>query len=104
LIFNEPGVISRANEILEVGQNLGLIDRSGNTYTYSDGVKDPIKLGVGNKAARLYLYEDQKLSDEIEIRIRTKMKESKSAITNIAQADSDPSESEDEDGLDELSE
>lgn len=104
LIFNEPGVISRANEILEVGQNLGLIDRSGNTYTYSDGNKEPVKLGVGNKAARLYLYEDQNLSDEIEIKIRAKMKESKTAITNIAQAESPDADTEGAEDLDELTE
>jgi len=95
LIFNEPGVISRANEILEVGQNLKFIDRTGNTYTYLNSKDESIKLGVGNKAARSFLYENDDVATEIETRIRSKMKESRSAITNINHVENEEEESED---------
>ena len=98
LIFNEPGVISRANEILEVGQVLKFIDRTGNTYTYINEKNESIKIGVGNKAARLYLYENQDLCDEIEIKIRKKIKESKDPMIHPTT----PQNEEDSDGIEEM--
>jgi len=102
LIFNEPGVISRANEILEVGQVLKFIDRTGNTYTYINNKNESIKLGVGNKQARVFLYDNLALCDEIELKIRTKIKEAKGPIPRALNAgDKDQDESED-DLLDEV--
>ena len=89
LIFNEPGVISRANEILEVGQVLKFIDRTGNTYTYLNDKNESIKIGVGNKSARSFLYDNPSLCDEIETKIRKKIKEGKTPLTHVSTTQND---------------
>jgi recombination protein RecA len=80
LVFDEQGVISRAGQILEVGQALGIIDRNGNTYTYKDQDNKEFKLGVGNKAARNVLYQNEDLMKQLEAQITNKAKEGKTSF------------------------
>ncbi|OGA47714.1 MAG: recombinase RecA [Betaproteobacteria bacterium RIFCSPLOWO2_12_FULL_63_13] len=60
--------ISREGEILELGVNAGLVDKSGAWYSYK---KD--RIGQGKDNAREYLEEHPELAAEIEARIREKL-------------------------------
>ena len=60
--------ISREGEILELGVNAGLVDKSGAWYSYK---KD--RIGQGKDNAREYLEENPELAAEIEARIREKL-------------------------------
>jgi recombination protein RecA len=60
--------ISREGEILELGVNAGLVDKSGAWYSYK---KD--RVGQGKDNAREYLEEHPELALEIEARIREKL-------------------------------
>lgn len=59
-MFDEPGVISLAGEILDVGQAYNVIIKSGNTYTVKAGDQEE-KLGVGRDAAKKSLYSNPDL-------------------------------------------
>jgi len=60
--------ISREGEILELGVNAGVVDKSGAWYGYK---KD--RIGQGKDNAREYLEENPELAAEIEARIREKL-------------------------------
>ena len=60
--------ISREGEILELGVNAGLVDKSGAWYSYK---KD--RIGQGKDNTREYLEENPELAAEIEARIREKL-------------------------------
>jgi len=60
--------ISREGEILELGVNAGVVDKSGAWYAYK---KD--RVGQGKDNAREYLEENPELAAEIEARIREKL-------------------------------
>lgn len=62
-IMHDEG-ISRSANIIDVGQEHGIIQKSGAWITYGDH-----KLGQGKENARLYLKENPKLMDEIEKKI-----------------------------------
>jgi recombination protein RecA len=68
LMYNEG--ISREGEIIALGEKMGIIGKSGNSYTYGD-----TKLGRGYDATRQFLKEDKKISGEILKEIRKKLKE-----------------------------
>ena len=60
--------ISREGEILELGVNSGIVDKSGAWYAYK---KD--RIGQGKDNAREYLEENPALAAEIESKIREKL-------------------------------
>jgi recombination protein RecA len=60
--------ISREGEILELGVNAGIVDKSGAWYNYQ---KD--RIGQGKDNAREYLEENEVIAQEIESRIREKL-------------------------------
>lgn len=66
MMFAEPGVISRAGEILDLGAQFDVVAKNGNTYslTLNKSDKDGIKLGVGRENAKKYLYEHSDLTDQ----------------------------------------
>jgi recombination protein RecA len=57
MMFNEPGVFSLAGEIVDIGVNYSIVNKTGNTYTLNLPTKKDIKLGVGRESAKKYLYE-----------------------------------------------
>jgi len=59
ILFKEG--ISKEGNILDLGVNLNLVDKSGAWFTYKDE-----KLGQGRENARVYLKEHPKISSEIE--------------------------------------
>jgi recombination protein RecA len=59
--------ISREGEVLEIGVNLGVLEKSGAWYIYNGD-----RLGQGKDNARDFLKENAALAREIEGRIRAK--------------------------------
>lgn len=68
LMYNEG--ISREGEIIALGEKMGIIGKSGNSYTYGEA-----KLGRGYDATRQFLKEDKKISGEILKEIRKRLKD-----------------------------
>ena len=60
--------VSREGEILEIGVNCGVVDKSGAWYNYK---KD--RIGQGKDNARDFLRENPGMADEIEAKIREKL-------------------------------
>jgi recombination protein RecA len=56
--------ISLAGDILETGLQYGVVNKSGNSYSYNDE-----KLGVGLQAAKTYLKDNPKMAEEIKKKI-----------------------------------
>lgn len=68
LMYNEG--ISKEGEIIALGEKMGIIQKSGNSYKYGD-----TPLGRGYDATRQMLRDDKKLSGEILKEIRSRLKE-----------------------------
>lgn len=63
ILFDEG--ISKAGSLLDVGENLGVIQRQGSWLSFQE-----TKLGQGRESARLFLKESPKLMQQLEERIR----------------------------------
>jgi len=59
--------ISKEGEILDLGTNLGLIQKSGTWYSYGDD-----RIGQGREIAKKYLRDNPDIKNEIEKKIREK--------------------------------
>ena len=57
--------ISREGEILDIGSDLAIVDKSGAWYSYNGQ-----KIGQGKENVKVYLKENPALCDEIELKIR----------------------------------
>ena len=57
--------ISREGEILDIGSELAIVDKSGAWYSYNSQ-----KIGQGKENVKVYLKENPALRDEIELKIR----------------------------------
>jgi recombination protein RecA len=66
IMFYQNG-ISKSGEIVDLGVNLGIIDKRGAFFRYNDGL-----LGQGRENAKQYLQENPVLADEVEQLIRQK--------------------------------
>ena len=75
LMYNEG--ISKEGEIIALGEKMGIIQKSGASYKYSD-----TPLGRGYDATRQFLKdkENKKLTEEILKLIRQKLAENKGSI------------------------
>jgi recombination protein RecA len=60
--------ISKAGDILDLGVEHKIVDKSGTWYGYGE-----VRLGQGKENARQYLIDNPKLMDEIETKIREKV-------------------------------
>ncbi len=65
IMFLEGG-ISKNGEVLDLGADLGIVEKRGAFYRYKDGL-----LGQGRENAKAYLNENRAIRDEIEDAIRT---------------------------------
>jgi recombination protein RecA len=74
--------ISRESELLELGVNHGIVEKSGAWYSYK---KD--RIGQGKDNAREYLKENPAIAGEIEARIREKVGIGNPAATAAAAAE-----------------
>lgn len=72
IIFGEG--ISKTGEIIDMGTELGIIQKSGSWYSYNND-----KLGQGRDAVKQLMVDNPELAKEIETRIREKIKEMQTA-------------------------
>lgn len=66
LMYNEG--ISREGELLALGEKLGVVDKSGASYSFGEE-----KLGRGYDATRQYLRENKKIANQILAEIKKKL-------------------------------
>lgn len=59
IMYNEG--ISISGDVLDTATEMGIIKKSGNSYTYTDKKEGDIKLGVGRETAKQFLKDNQKL-------------------------------------------
>lgn len=72
ILFNEG--ISPEGEVLALGEKIGLVSKSGSSYSYKpEGSKEETKLGRGYDAARTFLKENPKIQAEIVKAIRAQL-------------------------------
>ena len=57
--------VSKEGELLDIGSEIGVVDKSGAWYAYNGE-----KIGQGKENAKLYLKENTSVAEEIENRIR----------------------------------
>jgi recombination protein RecA len=60
--------ISREGDIIDLGVNNGIIDKSGTWFSYGD-----IRLGQGRENARMFLRDNSEVSEDIENQVRDKL-------------------------------
>jgi recombination protein RecA len=73
IIYGEG--ISLEGELLALGEKLGLIEKSGTSYTYKPEGKEETKLGRGYDASRVFMRDNPKIRDQITKDVRKRMKE-----------------------------
>ena len=75
LMYNEG--ISREGEIIALGEKMGIVSKSGTSYSYTPKKEgsEETKLGRGYDATRQFLRENPKISEQILKEIREKLKE-----------------------------
>ena len=62
--------ISKAGEIIDMGVELGIVQKSGSWFSYNND-----KLGQGRESVKQLMLDNPELSNEIEAKIREKLKE-----------------------------
>src|SRR6202008_4115978 len=72
IIFGQG--ISKTGEIIDMGVELGIVQKSGSWFSYNSD-----KLGQGRDAVKQLLTDNPGLADEIETKIREKIKEMQTA-------------------------
>jgi recombination protein RecA len=72
LVFGEG--ISKIGEILDMGVEMGIVQKSGSWFSYNND-----KLGQGREGVKSLLKDNPTLADEIEGKIREKIKEMQNA-------------------------
>src|SRR6187551_1313697 len=68
LVFGEG--ISKIGEILDMGVEMGIVQKSGSWFSYNGD-----KLGQGREAVKTLLQDNPAMADELEAKIREKIKE-----------------------------
>src|SRR5688572_23627984 len=68
IVFGEG--ISKIGEILDMGVEMGIVQKSGSWFSYNSD-----KLGQGREAVKGLLRDNPQLADELETKIREKIKE-----------------------------
>jgi recombination protein RecA len=72
IVFGEG--ISKTGEIIDMGVELGIVQKSGSWFSYNND-----KLGQGRDAVKQLLTDNPELANEIETKIREKIKEAQAA-------------------------
>lgn len=72
IMFGEG--ISRAGEILDLGVDLGVIDKSGSWFSYNGS-----KIAQGRDAAKMVIQDNPELADELEAKIMEALRENDDA-------------------------
>ena len=66
--------ISKQGEIVDMGVELGIVQKSGSWFSYENN-----KLGQGRESVKTLLHDNPELANEIEAKIRAKVSEVKAA-------------------------
>jgi recombination protein RecA len=72
IIFGEG--ISKVGEILDMGVEMGIVQKSGSWFSYNND-----KLGQGREAVKGLLHDNPQLADELEAKIREKIRDLQTA-------------------------
>ena len=72
IIYGEG--ISKVGEIIDMGVELGIVQKSGSWFSYNND-----KLGQGRESVKQLLLDNPEMANEIEAKIREKIKEMQSA-------------------------
>lgn len=72
IIYGEG--ISKVGEIVDMGVELGIVQKSGSWFSYNND-----KLGQGREAVKQLMLDNPEMANEIEAKIREKIKEMQSA-------------------------
>jgi recombination protein RecA len=72
IIYGEG--ISKVGEIIDMGVELGIVQKSGSWFSYNND-----KLGQGRESVKQLMLDNPEMANEIETRIREKIKEMQSA-------------------------
>src|SRR6195952_4829956 len=75
IIYGEG--ISKVGEIIDMGVELGIVNKSGSWFSYSGN-----KLGQGREAVKSLLQDNDGLATEIEVKIRAKIKETQEGVVS----------------------
>lgn len=73
IMYNEG--ISLSGDLLETGLQFGVVDKSGNSYSYKED-----KLGVGRETAKQYIKDHPELMEQLRQDIMTAVKESEETV------------------------
>lgn len=73
IIYNEG--ISREGEMMALGEKLGIIEKSGASYSYKDKEGNKVSMGRGYDATRTWLKENPKIMKDFEKEIRARFSE-----------------------------
>lgn len=73
IIYGEG--ISLEGELLALGEKLGVVEKSGTSYTYKPDGKEEVKLGRGYDASRVFMRDNTKVRDAITKDVRKRMKD-----------------------------
>ena len=57
--------ISKEGDLLDLGVNSGIVDKSGTWFSYGD-----VRLGQGRENSRLFLRDNREITSEIEAKVR----------------------------------
>jgi len=68
IIFGEG--ISKVGEIIDMGVELGILQKSGSWFSYGDS-----KIGQGRDAVKQFLNDNPEVAEEVEGRIREALQE-----------------------------
>jgi recombination protein RecA len=98
MMFNEPGVISLAGEIIDIGVTYDTVEKTGNTYTLTLNGEEPVKLGIGREKAKNSLYENPELLEKAKIQVvkifKERLRAGKVPISGIKPEDTEEDDSE----------
>ena len=72
IIYGEG--ISKTGEIIDMGVELGIVQKSGSWFSYNND-----KLGQGRESVKQLMHDNPELAGEIEAKIRAKIKENMGA-------------------------
>ena len=67
--------ISREGEVLALGEKIGIIEKSGASYSYKNKEGEKVPLGRGYDASRTWLRENKKVADSLLKEIRSRFGE-----------------------------
>jgi recombination protein RecA len=80
IVFGEG--ISKSGEIIDMGVELGIVQKSGSWFSYEGN-----KLGQGRDAVKQLIHDNPELSAEIEGKIRAKIAEAQNGVAVAAEAE-----------------